>query len=102
MTDPTLLAHRLDTLHGDVSEVKTALRELADAITKLALIEERQTQAAAAQERAFAALERVEQRVTALEMQAPANKRISVWVDRMMFASMGLLVMFVFKKTGLA
>ena len=82
--------------------MKTALRELADAITKLALIEERQTQAAAAQERAFAALERVEQRVTALEMQAPANKRISVWVDRMVFASMGLLVMFVFKKAGLA
>lgn len=102
MTDPILLAHRLDTLHDNVDEVKTALRELADAITKLALIEERQTQAAAAQERAFAALERVEQRVTALEMQAPANKRISVWVDRMVFAGMGLLVMFVIKKVGLA
>lgn len=102
MTDPNLLAHRLETLHEDVGEVKSALKELAAAITKLALIEERQTQAAAAQERAFAALERVEERVTALEMHAPANKRMSVWLDRTMYAGMGLLVMFVLKKVGLA
>lgn len=101
MTDPELLAHRLETLHEDVSEVKNALKELAAAITKLALIEERQTQAAVAQERAFAALERVEERVTALEMMVPANKRMSVWMDRTMFAGVGLLVMFVLKKVGL-
>lgn len=102
VTDSNLLAHRLETLHEDVGEVKSALKELAAAITKLALIEERQTQAAAAQERAFAALERVEERVTALEMQVPANKRMSVWLDRTMYAGMGLLVMFVLKKVGLA
>ncbi len=100
MTDPTLLTHRLDTLHEDVGEVKNALKELANAITKLALIEERQTQAAAAQERAFVAIERIEERVAALEMQVPANKRVSVWVDRTMYASAGLLVMFVLKRTG--
>ncbi len=100
MTDPQLLTHRLDTLHEDVGEVKSALKELANAITKLALIEERQTQAAAAQERAFGAIERIEERVAALEMQVPANKRVSVWVDRAMYASAGLLVMFVLKKAG--
>ncbi len=100
MTDPQLLTHRLDTLHEDVGEVKSALKELANAITKLALIEERQTQAATAQERAFGAIERIEKRVAKLEMQAPANKRVSVWVDRAMYASAGLLVMFVLKKAG--
>jgi chromosome segregation ATPase len=94
------LTHRLDTLHEDVGEVKSALKELANAITKLALIEERQTQAATAQERAFGAIERIEKRVAKLEMQAPANKRVSVWVDRAMYASAGLLVMFVLKKAG--
>lgn len=102
MTDPNLLAHRLDTLHEDVGEVKSALRELAAAVTRLALIEERQTQAAAAQERAFGALENLERRIARLEQQAPANKRVSVWIDRAMFAAMGLLVMFVFKKVGIA
>lgn len=100
MTDPNLLAHRLDTLHEDVGEVKSALRELAAAVTRLALIEERQTQAAAAQERAFSALENLEQRLAKLEHQAPANKRVSVWIDRMVFAAMGLLVMLVLKRTG--
>jgi hypothetical protein len=100
VTDPQLLTHRLDTLHEDVGEVKSALKELANAITKLALIEERQTQAATAQERAFGAIERIEKRVAKLEMQAPANKRVSVWVDRAMYASAGLLVMFVLKKAG--
>jgi hypothetical protein len=102
VNDPQLMTHRLETLHEDVSEVKSALKELAAAITKLALIEERQTQAAAAQERAFAAIERIDARVAALEMQAPANKRVSVWVDRAMYASAGLLVMFVLKKVGAA
>lgn len=56
-------ALRLETLHRDVSEIKSALNELTRAITKLALIEERQTQAAQSLDRAFAALERLEARI---------------------------------------
>jgi hypothetical protein len=33
VTDPQLMTHRLETLHEDVSEVKSALKELAAAIT---------------------------------------------------------------------
>jgi hypothetical protein len=73
-----VLSHKLQTLHEDVGEMKAVLKDLTAAITKLALIEERQTQAAAAQERAFKALERVEQRVSDLEAYVPANKRVSV------------------------
>jgi hypothetical protein len=95
-----VLSHKLQTLHEDVGEMKAVLKDLTAAITKLALIEERQTQAAAAQERAFKALERVEQRVSDLEVYVPANKRVSVWLDRATWG--GLLLMFVAKKTGLA
>jgi chromosome segregation ATPase len=97
-----LLSHKLQVLHEDVGEMKSVLKDLTAAITKLALIEERQTQAAAAQERAFQALERVEQRVSALEAYVPANKRVSVWLDRATWGAIGLLLMFVAKKTGLA
>lgn len=99
--DPTVLSIQLKTLHEDVSEMKSVLKDLATAITKLALIEERQANAAAALERAFGALERVETRVAALEKDVPANKRVSVWVDRAIWAGMGLLVMTVMKKSGL-
>lgn len=102
MTDDEvgLLSHRLGTLHDDVTEMKVAMKDLATAITKLALIEERQANAAAAQERAFKVLERLETRVGALELLVPANKRISIWVDRAAWGSAGLLVMFVLKKSG--
>lgn len=99
--EKALLSHRLATLHEDVSEMKTAMKELASAITKLALIEERQTNAAAAQERAFKVLAKLEERVTNLEVYVPANKRISVWFDRATWAGMGLLAMLLFKKSGL-
>jgi chromosome segregation ATPase len=99
--DTTVLNLQLKTLHEEVSEMKSVLKDLATAITKLALIEERQANAAAALERAFGALERVESRVSALEKEVPANKRVSVWVDRAIWAGMGLLVMTVMKKSGL-
>lgn len=97
-----VLSHKLQTLHEDVGEMKAVLKDLTAAITKLALIEERQTQAAAAQERAFKALERVEQRVSDLEAYVPANKRVNVWMDRFLWGAIGLLLMFIAKKTGLA
>lgn len=97
----SLVSHRLATLHEDVGEMKAALKDLATAITKLALIEERQSNAAAAQERAFKVLAKLEERVTNLEVYVPANKRVSVWLDRATWAGMGLLVMLVMKKSGL-
>lgn len=99
--DANLLSHRLATLHEDVGELKRAMTDLAMAMTKLALIEERQTNAAAAQERAFAILERLEQRVATLESYVPANRRLNTWIDRATWAGMGLLVMLVIKKSGL-
>lgn len=101
MSDGTLLTHKIETLHEDVGEMKSAINKLTDAVTKLALLEERQAHAASALERAFSALERVEARLHALEMHLPQTKRLNIWVDRATFAALGLLLMFVFKKTGL-
>jgi hypothetical protein len=99
--ESSVISVQLKTLHEDVGEMKNAMKDLAAAITKLALIEERQANAAAAQERAFATLERVEERLSVLERDVPANKRISVWFDRAIWAAMGLMVMTVLKKSGL-
>ncbi len=77
MQDQDVLTVKLQVLHEDVGEMKSVLKDLTAAITKLALIEERQTQAAAAQERAFAVLAKLEERVSSLEAYVPANKRVS-------------------------
>ena len=84
---------KLDALHKDVGEVKTALNKLSDAITKLALVEQQQGQIAAALERAFKAITKVEEamthdldaldaRVTVVEQAQPKHNSAAIWVDR--------------------
>jgi chromosome segregation ATPase len=84
---------KLDALHKDVGEVKTALNKLSDAITKLALVEQQQGQTAAALERAFKTISKVEEvvtgelndldaRVTVVEKAQPKYNSAALWVDR--------------------
>lgn len=96
-----VLNQRLATLHEDVSEMKAVLKELTTAVHKLALVEQQQGQMAKAMERAFVAIEKVEQRVAEIEKRLPEVTRTSVWVDRAVWATAAAGVMFVLKKTGL-
>lgn len=92
------LATKLLSLHEDVSEIKGALRDLTSAITKLALIEERQTVTNAALERAFVAISRVEDRLTELERLAPINNQSRIWVERFVMAVIGAALLFVWEQ----
>ena len=94
-SEMTILSAKLQSLHDDVGEMRTALRELTNAITKLAVIEERQTNTQMAQDRAFTAISNVErrlaeierllpidlpQRIQKLEEKMPENALTSKWV----------------------
>ena len=57
-----VLSTKIEGLAQDMNEMKHGIAKMADALTKLAIVEERQTQTILAQERAFKALERVEER----------------------------------------
>lgn len=94
----TLLTVKLETLHSDVAEIKSAMNELTKAIMKLALIEERVGVAAAAQERAFAAIGKLETRVFQLEQKAPISDQTSKWVDRAIMFLVGTVAMFIWDK----
>ena len=84
---------KLDTLHKDVGEVKVALAKLSTAITKLALVEQQQGQIAAALDRAFKAISKVEEvmskdlndldaRMAVVEKSQPKHNSAAQWVDR--------------------
>lgn len=87
-----VLAERVEGLCVDMNEMKHGIAKMADALTKLAIVEERQTQTILAQERAFKALERVEERQRTHELQcrdldkevrqliADSNERLSIRV----------------------
>ena len=125
-----VLATKIEDLAQDLNEMKHGIAKMADALTKLAIVEERQTQTILAQERAFKALERVEERQRLHEMQcrdqekevrqliADSNERLSVrvgelekaepmqkqtgkWVMAAVWGAAGLLAMFVAKQLGL-
>jgi predicted nuclease with TOPRIM domain len=89
------LASKLMSLHEDVSEIKGALKDLTSAITKLALIEERQSVTNAALERAFGAISRVEDRLSELERLQPINNQSRMWVERAVLALAGAALAFI-------
>ena len=94
-TEIALLSAKLETLHGDVAEIKGAMSELTKAIMKLALIEERLAVASSAQERAFNAISKIESRVALLEQKAPMNDKTTMWLDRGITAVIGAALMFI-------
>jgi hypothetical protein len=96
-----VLTVKLDMLHSDVVDMKTALNELSKAITKLALVEERQAQTADAMERAFKAIGKVEDRLSKLELTAPKTKETSAWVDRFILGMVMAVMGFAGAKLGL-
>ena len=119
-----VLAERIDGLCVDIGELKHGIAKMADALTKLAIVEERQTQTILAQERAFKALERVEERqrthellckdqdkevrqliadsnerlaarVGELEKAEPMQAQTSKWVTAGVWGALALLASFI-------
>jgi len=101
MPTEDILKVKLEVLHSDVVEVKTALNELSKAITKLALVEQQQNQTAQALERAFKAISKLDDRVFSLEQAAPKVKETSAWVDRFILAAMILVFSILGAKIGI-
>ena len=119
-----VLAIKIEGLAQDMSEMKHGIAKMADALTKLAIVEERQTQTILAQERAFKALERVEERqrlheqqccdqdkevrqliadsnerlaarVGELEKAEPMQAQTSKWVTAAVWGALALLASFI-------
>ena len=119
-----VLATKIEGLAQDMNEMKHGIAKMADALTKLAIVEERQTQTILAQERAFKALERVEERqrthelvckdqdkevrqliadsnerlsarVGELEKAEPMQAQTSKWVTAGVWGTLALLVSFI-------
>ena len=101
MSEENVLTVKIDMLHSDVVDMKTALNELSKAITKLALVEERQAQTANAMERAFKAIGKIEDRLSTIELTAPKTKETSTWVDRFILAIVVTAAGFAGTKLGM-
>jgi hypothetical protein len=95
------IAIKLDLLHADVGDMKEAIKTLATAINRLAVVEERLGNTSQALERAFVALEKVENRLSELEKAAVTTDQTKAWVDKALWAAAAAACMYVAKKVGL-
>ena len=80
-TDLAVAIAKIESISGDMAEVKATMRELASTVSKLAVIEDRQTNTNAAIERAFKDLSSLNTRVAALEQSQPIQKQTSALVQ---------------------
>ena len=106
-SDINVVITRLGILSDDVSELKETLRQIATAVTRLALVEERQSQTNEALGRAFKSIDKIdgklttiEQRVATIEKEMPMQRQSSGWVVSAVWAAAGAAVLFVAKKAG--
>ena len=107
-SDINVVITRLGILSDDVGELKETLRQIATAVTRLALVEERQSQTNEALGRAFKQIDKldlkligIEQRVGSLERMQPLQQQTNGWVMTSVWIVAGAAVMFVAKKTGI-
>lgn len=96
-----LVVVKIKALHTDVSDMKDVLKELTQAINRLALVEERQTQTAHALERAFVTLKEIEGRVSKLELSNVNTARTSATVDKVVWVIITAVVVAVLAVIGL-
>ncbi len=92
---------KLDLLHDDVKDMKGVLKDLTIAINRLAIVEERQSQAGEAMGRAFKGLDQIRDRVSDLEALSVSSRRTNDWAEKSLWAVAAAGAMFVAKKTGL-
>ena len=107
-SDINVIITRLGILSDDVGELKETLRQIASAVTRLALVEERQMQTNEALSRAFKQIDKldmkltgIEQRLGTLERMQPLQQQTNGWVMTSVWIVAGAAVMFVAKKTGI-
>ena len=107
-SDINVVITRLGLLSEDVRELKETLHQIASAVTRLALVEERQMQTNEALSRAFKQIDKldlkltgIEQRLGTLERLQPLQQQTNGWVMTSVWIAAGAAVMFVAKKTGI-
>lgn len=114
MDDTTvkIVADRLQSLHQDVNELKDSMREsmkeMSSAVTKLVLLEERNTQTVRLIERAMKELDdqkaehnKLADKVNNLAEQAPLNRQTNRMIDALIYAVVGGVLMFIGKQVGI-
>ena len=95
------LTHHIQRIREDQHAMRAAIERMSEAVTRLALIEERQSAASTAIERIVQSLERLDERLRRLEVAEPMQAKATEWVQSAVWAAAAAAVMFMAGKAGL-
>jgi outer membrane murein-binding lipoprotein Lpp len=83
---------RVESMSGDISDIKTAVRELAAAVSRLAIIEERQVHDRADAARISVRVDGHEGRINALELAQPLQQQATTWIGKAVWLVVGAVI----------
>ena len=96
------------SLREDIGELRLAMTKVAEALERLARLEERHASSANAIERAFTEVAKLEVkliaselRLTALEVAQPLHKKSTEWIDKAVLGAVTVIALVILKKVGL-
>ncbi len=95
------LTHHIQRIREDQHAMRAAIERMSEAVTRLALVEERQAAASSAIDRMAQALEKLDERLRRLEVAEPMQAKAAEWVKSALWAAAAAAVMFVAGKAGL-
>ena len=96
-----LISEGLDEMRKGQDELRASMKQLADALTRLTLVEERQSSTSSAIERLAGSIEKLDERLRKLEISEPMQAKATEWVQSAVWAAAAAAVMFIAAKAGL-
>lgn len=91
----------IERISDGQDELKLSMQKMADAVSRLALVEERQANASTSLERMGAAINKMDKRLRALEISDPLQNKAVLLVDKIIWAAVGLSMALITDKLGI-
>jgi methyl-accepting chemotaxis protein len=95
------LASDINHIRENQDTMRDAIERMSEAVTRLAIIEERQSSASQAIDRVMTAVEKLDERVRTLEVAEPMQAKTSEWVQSALWAAGSVAAMFIAHRVGL-
>ena len=95
------ITHHIQRIREDQHAMRAAIERMSEAVTRLALVEERQAAASTAIERLVQSLERLDERLRRLELAEQTQAKTTAWVQAARWALAAAAATFIAKKVGL-
>jgi hypothetical protein len=99
--DLAAVVRDIQYIRNEQAAIRQTLDKVSEAISKLAVIKERQVFTSKAIERVMEAMDKLEHRVRALEVEDRVQSKTVDWVDRIIWGILSGFAVFVAYKLGL-